>query len=108
MQSSADRTGCAVDQDFLPALDFSLFETLQRCHSRAWDSSSLLVGEIGWFDRDHPVFEQAFIFGMTAEIDGEGGGENWVARLEASHLLANRFNFASQFHSQNGTLGTAP
>ena len=104
----ADRAGSAVNQDFLSGLDFSLFETLPGCHPCAGDGGGLLVGEIGRFERQHPVFGQAFVLGIAAKIDGEGGGENRVAGFEAGHLPADGFNFPGQFHPQDRAFGSAP
>ena len=60
---------------------FFPFETLPGCLPRAGDGGGLLVGEIGRFERQHPIFGQAFVLSMSAKIDGEGGGENRVLVL---------------------------
>ena len=104
----ADRAGCAVDQDLLPRLNLTLLQTAPGGLARAGDRRGLLEGEIGRFERQHPVFGQAFVFGVAAEIDGEGGGEDRVAGLEAGHLLADRFDLPGQLHAQDVTPGSAP
>ena len=76
-----------------------------RC---AGDRRGLFVGENGRFDGDAPVFGQAFVFGMAAKIDREGGGEDRVAGFEADHLPADRFDLPGQFHPQDVTPGPVP
>jgi hypothetical protein len=62
---------------FMPLLDIAvrLDDMLQRINP-----------VYGRFERQHPVFGQAFVLGMASKIDGEGGGENLVTSLESCPL----------------------
>jgi len=71
-------------------------------------AGGILVGEIGRFERQHPVFGQGFVLGMAAKIDGKGGCENLVAGLKAGYLLTGGFNLPGQFHPQDRAFGFAP
>ena len=68
----------------------------------------LLVGELGRFERQRPVFGQGFVLGMAPKIDGEGGCENRVAGLKTGYLLTDGFNLPGQFHPQDRAFGSAP
>jgi hypothetical protein len=92
----------------MPGLDLSLLKAMPGGLSPAWDSRGFLIGEIDWFDGDHPILGQAFVFGMSTKIDREGGSKNRVAGFEAGHLSADGLNFPGQFHAEDVTPGLVP
>ena len=51
----------------------------------------LIVGQMGRFRRQRPVFRHAPVLGMAAHADVTEGND-WVPHLERAYVLADRFN----------------
>src|SRR6266508_4495821 len=97
----ANTSRCAVDHDFLSALDFSFSKQAQCCGCTDWNGGRFLVSHIDRFYRHHPLFRQTFIFGVGAKILCEGRGKHLVTCLEPCYVFADCLHFTGEFHSKD-------
>ena len=87
-RKSTYRSRSAINQNFLSAPDISFSETMQCCHPPTGNGGGFLIGYIGRFYGQHPVFRQTFVLGISAKIHREGRCKNLVTSLESCHILA--------------------
>jgi hypothetical protein len=91
--SRADRSGCAIDQDALPALDPSLVSKERECRQPSFtDDDGFLIGRIGRFPCQGPVFSDTDVLGVSTKA-GTGRGDDLVTFGESLYLLAGGFTF---------------